>query len=83
LLIKKRIDLWASVELSASYIARKNNYSYDMLFQRKFCFENLSNEGTYMAFSKNTNSSLLQKFKKALIKIKENGTYDAIMKKYL
>ena len=48
------------------------------LFQRKFCFENLSNEGSYMAFSKNTTLSLTKKLKKSLLKIKQNDIYDAI-----
>jgi len=83
LLLKERIDLWASVELTASYIAKENHYVYDKLLERKFCFENLSNEGTYMAFSKNTSPHIIKTFKKALLKIKENGTYDKILKKYL
>jgi len=83
LLMKERIDLWASVELTASYIAKVNNHSYDKLLEKRFCFENLSTEGTYMAFSKKTDPALIDRFKKALIKIKQNGTYDEILKKYL
>jgi len=83
LLMKKRIDLWASVELTASYIAKENKYKYDKFLQTRFCFKNLSTEGTYMAFSKNTPSSIIQTFRQALKKIKKNGTYDQILKKYL
>ena len=83
LLLKDRIDLWASVELTASYIARQNKHVPGKILKTKFCFKDLSSEGVYMAFSKNTNPSLLVKFKKALIKIKENGIYDSILRKYL
>ena len=83
LLLKGRIDLWASVELTASHIARQNDLIPDEILKRKFCFEDLSTEGVYMAFSKNTAPSLIKEFKQALIKIKQNGVYDAILKKYL
>ncbi len=83
LLLKSRIDLWASVELTASHIARQNKHIPDEILKTKFCFKDLSTEGVYMAFSKNTTPSLIKEFKKALIKIKENGVYDSILRKYL
>jgi len=83
LLLKGRIDLWASVELTASHITRQNNLTPDKILKRRFCFEDLSTEGVYMAFSKNTDPSLITEFKKALIKIKETGLYNDILKKYL
>jgi len=83
LLLKSRIDLWASVELTASHIARQNKHIPDEILKTKFCFKDLSTEGVYMAFSKNTTPSLINEFKKALIKIKENGIYDSILRKYL
>jgi len=83
LLIKKRIDMWATVELTGYHITRENHYQPNKLLQTKYCFDDLSSEGTYMAFSKNTAKSIVLKFKQALQKIKNDGTYDRILRKYL
>ena len=45
-------------------------------------FDALSN-GVNMAFQKDTSDEIVNKFKRALEKIKNNQTYDKILSKYL
>ena len=80
-LISGRIDLWGVVDLTGYYLARSNQYPEDRI-KEVYCLKDLSAEGAYMAFSKNTPDALVDRFRDALRHIKADGTYDRILSKY-
>lgn len=81
-LIHRRVDLWAVVDLTAHYLVQSNQYPKNII-KEVYCLQEISTEGAYMAFSKNTPDALVDQFREALKKIKEDGTYDKILAKYL
>lgn len=83
LLMKNKIDLWAMPELVAYYHVKKQRYPPNKILKKAYHLDKLSTAGYYMAFSKDSSEELVQKFRKALETIKENGTYQKILNKYL
>lgn len=81
-LINRRVDLWGVVDLTAHYLVQSNQYPKNTI-NEVYYLKELSTDGAYMAFSKNTPDALVDQFRGALEKIKEDGTYDRILSKYL
>lgn len=82
MLFSRRIDLWAVDELTAYFILRKNNNMSNQSIKKILCLEETSPGGVYLAFGSLTDDAIVEKFRKALAAIKENGFYNAILKKY-
>ncbi|OQX02274.1 MAG: hypothetical protein BWK80_58225 [Desulfobacteraceae bacterium IS3] len=82
-LLGKLIDMWAIGELPAYSLLRGKGLDPSQTVRKVFLLEEISGEGLYMAFSKSTSDEIVEKFKTALEKIKKDGTYGAILKKYL
>ena len=75
---KGRIDAFAYETNVAMYGAK--SYQID---QKDFEVVYILKKGQlYYAFNKNTDDSIIKAYQKALDKIKANGTYDKILKKY-
>ena len=81
-LLGKRLDLWFSAELVANYLLTKNGYIPNETVSKVFLMEEISQVGLYMAFSKKTSDAIVQQYKTAIEKIKNDGTYSIILKKY-
>jgi polar amino acid transport system substrate-binding protein len=81
-MISRRIDLWGVVDLTAHYLVQSDQYPKNII-KEVYCLTELSTEGAYMAFSKTTPDALVDQFREALKKIKEDGTYDKVLSKYL
>lgn len=76
-----RIDLFPIDQLALIHILKLEGLAIED-FERVLQLEDLST-GLYLAFSLKTDDALVEKCKAALAEIKKDGTYDAIMKKYL
>lgn len=81
-LLFKRIELWAVDEFTGYYLLKKNNFDPKTI-KKIYCIDEISTEGTYMAFSKDTPDEIVDKFKTAYEKIKKNGLYDMILKEHI
>lgn len=77
-LMAGRINLWIVGELQGIHKAKKKNVS-DQL-EKIF---DVKDTQLYIAFSKNTPDSDIAVWQKALDEMKADGTYDAILKKYM
>ncbi|MBF0099987.1 MAG: transporter substrate-binding domain-containing protein [Desulfobacterales bacterium] len=82
-LIGGRIDLWFAAELVGNFFLKKNGYVPEETVRKVYMLDEISGEGLYMAFSKKTSDHTVEICKKALEKIKQNGTYSLILKKHL
>ena len=80
-LVNQRVDLVPTTELSFFYQARLLGYD-PALFTKARKIEELS-KLLYMAFSRQTSDELVDRFRKALEAVKNQGVYDAIQQKYL
>ncbi len=80
-LLAGRIDLMPVDKLAASYLMKKEGLNFGDI-EQVFLLEDLST-GLYLAFSLQTDEKIVEKCRKALAEIKDDGTYDSIMKKYL
>lgn len=77
------VDLWISDELNAGYLARQaGDDPARTLVQSLRVPELEENGGLSMAFSAGTPDATVQLFQKGLRTIRENGTYDAIARKW-
>ena len=81
-LVAGKIDLMPAAELNFPYIVDHFGYADDQ-FEKLFLFEELSEEGLYMAFGNKTSIDIVKDFKNALNSIKEKGIYDKIINSYL
>ena len=79
LLEKERVDLWAIGEVPA--LALMEQYKRDKSkFKKVF---NLTNSvGNWIAFNKKTPKEVIDRFQKEVEKLKKDGTYISILKKY-
>ncbi|WP_157738641.1 ABC transporter substrate-binding protein [Labrenzia sp. VG12] len=75
-----RIDLVPFDEASFYYQVRRDGMDPE-LFEPVYRLDDLS-KFLYMAFSKNSDPDLVEKFKLALTTIQENGVYDGIVARY-
>ena len=77
-----RIDLWLSVELNALYLMRRAGDDPAQTALLALRLPELDGR-LYMAFSLKTPDALVERFRKGLEAIRKNGTYDAILKKWM
>lgn len=79
-----RVDLWISIELNALYLMRQAGDEPNKMAVRALSLPDLGgHDGLYMAFSLKTPDAVVERFRKGLETIRKNGTYDAIIKKWL
>jgi len=76
-----KIDLFPIDENGMAYLAKQSGFSMDD-FDKALYIEELS-AGLYMAFSTNTDDSVVNKCKEELKKLKDDGTHAKIQSKYL
>jgi polar amino acid transport system substrate-binding protein len=81
-LLINRIDLWPIAELVAKQMVKDKGMDPDKTLAKSFHITDLSSDGLYMAFSLSTSDEVVKKFKDGLAKIKKDGTYQRILKKY-
>lgn len=82
-LLKGRIDLWPMNELAAYYLVKKRKLLPKYTIKKVFHLADLSTEGYYMAFNKDTDNNIVSQFRKSLNKIKQKGVYKNIISSYL
>lgn len=79
-----RADLWISLELNALHLIRQAGEEPEKTVVRALSLPGLDGEhGLNMAFSLKTPDALVERFRQGLLSIHRNGTYDAILKKWL
>ncbi|SEJ82794.1 ABC transporter substrate-binding protein [Pseudomonas sp. NFR16] len=77
------VDLWISDELNAYYIARQAGDDPERTLVQSLRVQALEETGGFnMAFSPGTSDATVQLFQDGLKAIRENGTYDAIARKW-
>jgi polar amino acid transport system substrate-binding protein len=79
-----RVDLWISIELNALYLIRQAGDDPARTVVRALSLPDLGgDDGLNMAFSLKTPDATVNRFRKGLDTIRKNGTYDAILRKWL
>lgn len=79
-----RVDLWISNELNAHYLVRMASGNPDETAVPQLSLDDLGGaNGLCMAFSLNTPDELVDRFKQALQRIREDGRYAAIAARWL
>ncbi len=79
-----RIDLWISIELNALYLIRRAGDDPARMVMRALSLPDLDGDyGLNLAFSLKTSDVLVERFRRGLETIRKNGTYDAILKRWL
>ncbi|MFY1663554.1 substrate-binding periplasmic protein [Pseudomonas sp. Pseu.R1] len=77
------VDLWISDELNADYLARQAGDDPNHTLVQSLRIPELEEAGGFnMAFSTGTSDATVQLFQQGLKTIRENGTYDAIARKW-
>jgi polar amino acid transport system substrate-binding protein len=77
------VDLWISDELNARYLARKAGDDPSSVLVQSLRLPELEDSGGFsMAFSKKTPDAMVKRFQEGLQAIRDNGTYDAIARKW-
>lgn len=77
------VDLWISDELNARYLARKAGDDPSSVLVQSLRLPELEDSGGFsMAFSRKTPDATVQRFQDGLQAIRDNGTYDAIARKW-
>lgn len=80
----EHVELWISNELNANYLMRKNGDDPAKALVRSLPLPALSSPvGLNMAFSNGTPAPTVARFQAALARVRENGTYEAVMRKWL
>ncbi|MHA6495306.1 substrate-binding periplasmic protein [Pseudomonas borbori] len=82
----RRVDLWVSNELNASYLVRQAGEDPAKMLVSALSLPELGGNGgsgLNMAFGPKTSNAVVERFRKGLAAIRSNGTYDAIAKKWL
>lgn len=77
-----RIDLWSSNELTAAYII-KSEGDNPAIIKKAYELDELPINGYFMAFSMDTADEIVDRFRMALKKIKQDGTYRKIEARYI
>ncbi|WII73856.1 transporter substrate-binding domain-containing protein [Bdellovibrio sp. 22V] len=78
MLMAGRVDMLCDDVLAIHRISEEAGYPYDA--QKKVT--SLQHSSLYFAFSKNTDKDIIEKWKRSFEKIKKNGTYKALYKKW-
>lgn len=77
------VDLWISDELNARYLARKAGDDPSSVLVQSLRLPELEDSGGFsMAFSQKTPDATVRRFQDGLKAIRDNGTYDAIARKW-
>lgn len=79
-LFRKRIDFLCDLELSVVYGLKKEGLNPKKIKKSVLLSSGLK---YYYAFNKNTPDYIVKEFNRALQKLKKNGTYDRIKRKYM
>lgn len=79
-LLAGRIDLVPIDQLALAYLMKQEGLNVGDL-EQVLLLKDLS-AGLYLAFSQQTDDAIVEKCRKALAEMKNDGTYDAIMGKY-
>ncbi len=79
-LVNRRIDLMPYYDIPFLHKVKSLGYAPEQ-FEKVYFLEDAS-EKLYMAFGAKTSDTVVEKFAKALEKIKADGTYEDILKKY-
>lgn len=79
-LLRGRIDIWVEDELTAYYLLKQNGHEPQDTV--KILYQFPLGGGGHIAFSSSTSDELVEKFKQAYEKIKQDGTYERILGKY-
>ncbi|WP_222937676.1 substrate-binding periplasmic protein [Spartinivicinus ruber] len=82
-LLRGRIDLWPMNELAAYYLVKKRKLVPKYTIKKVYHLADLSMEGYYMAFNKDTDDETVNQFRRSLEKIKNEGIYKKIISSYL
>ncbi|BEV73544.1 MULTISPECIES: ABC transporter substrate-binding protein [unclassified Paludibacterium] len=77
-----RVDLWVMNLLVAQYLARREGDDPQQVLYPSLHLTEISGD-YYMAFSPQTPDALVERFRKGLLAIKQNGTFDRIKAKWL
>lgn len=77
-----RVDLWIMSELTAHHLARQAGDDPGRTLAKALHIPDLSREGYYMAFGRQTPDALVLRFRKGLEAIKRNGSYDRLQRKW-
>lgn len=75
-----RVDLSGNVELAMAHLIKLEGFKYDDV-EKVYKFPDKS--AYYIGFNKRTSDDLINRFQKALDKIKQDGTFKKIKDKYL
>lgn len=79
-----RVDLWISIELNALYLIRQAGDDPSRAVAPVLSLPELGGgAGLNMAFSRQTSDATVERFRQGLQAIRDNGTYDAIAKRWL
>ncbi len=79
-LFSKRIDIFASPELGAAFLAKKQGLSFDKMEK----LTSVIDKGNYyFAFNNDTDDKLIERFQRALDEMKHSGVFEKIKDKYL
>lgn len=71
MLLKGRVDLWATNNLVAEYLLEENGHNKTEL-HNVYLLEEISKKGYYMAFGNETSDEVVNKFRKAFEKVHPN-----------
>lgn len=82
-LMKNRIDLWVEDEIAAAHTVRRLGHRPEAVLSKSLLLNMGSTPKGYLAFSLNTAPQLVELFQNALERIKIDGRYDDIRKKYV
>ena len=78
-----RVDLWIMSELTASYLARQVGDDPAKTLTKVYRIPELSGEGYYMAFGRQTPDLTVARFRQGLEAIRRNGVFERLQKKWL
>jgi len=79
-----RVDLWISNDLNAHYLVRQASGNPDETAVAQLKLDDLGGaDGLCLAFSRSTSDEVVERFREALAKVRADGRYDAIVKKWL
>lgn len=78
-----RVDLWIMSELTASYLARQAGDDPAKTLTKVYRIPELSGEGYYMAFGRQTPDATVARFRQGLEAIHRNGDFERLQKKWL
>jgi polar amino acid transport system substrate-binding protein len=79
----RRVDLWIANRLVARHLARSAGDDPDITLRHVLELPDLGHDGFYIAFGSQTSDAVVERFRRALDKLRRNGVYDSIQRKWL